>query len=198
MKRSVFFTIGVALVLISLGGCVLDSASTRSKKASATADMSSLQNDLRRLQTEVELLQDRMDRFTQEVSDDVADMKATVRDLESRSAHMKTDIIKDVNTKITALENRRIKVTNALNSRIDTVLREVTSMLRKGGGTTQVTSGSEKGFYYTVEAGDSPWKIAQKYKGKYGVTTQDILDANGLGENDSIRPGDKLFIPVKQ
>jgi LysM repeat protein len=198
MKRSVVFAIGTAFALTSLGGCVLDGASTRSKKASTTADMASLQHDLRRLQTEVELLQDNMDRFTREVSEDVADMKATVRGLESRSASLKTDIIKDMNTKITALENRRIKITNALNSRIDTVLREVTSTLRKGGGTSQVTSGSEKGFYYTVEAGDNPWKIAQKYKDKYGVTTQDILEANGLGENDSIRPGDKLFIPVKK
>ena len=114
---------------------------------------------------------------------------------------MKADILRDVDSKVTVLENRRIKVTNKLNTRIDDVVREVTSVLSKmkGGAIAGITSGgTEKGFYHTVVSGENPWSIAQKYKTEYGVTTQAILDANGLKSGDPIRPGQKLFVPVNK
>ncbi|MBQ2679041.1 MAG: LysM peptidoglycan-binding domain-containing protein [Firmicutes bacterium] len=47
---------------------------------------------------------------------------------------------------------------------------------------------------YTVEKGDTFWKIAQKFYGN-GAEFQKILDANGLTENSRINVGDTLIIP---
>ena len=201
MSRLITFIALGALVSL-MGGCVFDTASTRSTRASTDADIANLKNEVKRLKTEVTLLREEMDDFTRDQRDDMTDLKATVRKMEDQVGAVKTNVIKDINAKITALENRRIKVTNKLNTRIDDVVREVTSVLGKmksGGTASRVTSGgTEKGFYHTVVSGESPWSIAQKYKSEYGVTTQDILDANDLKSGDSIRPGQKLFIPIKR
>ena len=47
---------------------------------------------------------------------------------------------------------------------------------------------------YTVLEGETPWDIAQKVYGS-GADYQKILDANGLKDGDTIRPGDVLKIP---
>lgn len=47
---------------------------------------------------------------------------------------------------------------------------------------------------HTVKNGESPAKIAKKY----GVTTEEILEANGLKAGDKIQPGDKIKIPAKE
>lgn len=46
---------------------------------------------------------------------------------------------------------------------------------------------------YTVQSGDSLWKIARKFK----ATVEDIKTANNL-QNDLIHIGDILTIPAKQ
>lgn len=44
---------------------------------------------------------------------------------------------------------------------------------------------------YTVEKGDSLWKIARTY----GVSIQTLREANGLDESDTLKAGTSLFIP---
>jgi membrane-bound lytic murein transglycosylase D len=58
---------------------------------------------------------------------------------------------------------------------------------------SSASSGSSSGEYtvYTVKSGDSLYKIAKKY----GVSTSQIMKANGIGEN--IKPGMKLKIPKR-
>ena len=58
---------------------------------------------------------------------------------------------------------------------------------------SSASSGSSSGEYtiYTVKSGDSLYKIAKRY----GVSTSQIMKANGIGEN--IRPGMKLKIPKR-
>lgn len=53
-------------------------------------------------------------------------------------------------------------------------------------------SGSTK--EYTVKDGDTMWTIAQSQLGN-GAEYQKILDANGLKENDSLKPGTTIKIP---
>ncbi|WP_458407903.1 LysM peptidoglycan-binding domain-containing protein [Anaerotignum sp.] len=48
---------------------------------------------------------------------------------------------------------------------------------------------------YTVKEGDTMWTIAQSQMGN-GADYQKILDANGLKENDYLKPGTKIKIPV--
>jgi nucleoid-associated protein YgaU len=46
---------------------------------------------------------------------------------------------------------------------------------------------------YTVQSGDTPWGIAARHN----VSVEDLLRANGLTEEDTIRPGQSLRIPVR-
>ena len=48
---------------------------------------------------------------------------------------------------------------------------------------------------YTVQDGDTPWTMAQKFYGN-GAEYTKILEANGLTENANIKPGDVLKIPA--
>lgn len=48
---------------------------------------------------------------------------------------------------------------------------------------------------YTVQEGETPWSMAQKFYGN-GAEYNKILEANGLTENSNIRPGDQLKIPA--
>ena len=45
---------------------------------------------------------------------------------------------------------------------------------------------------YVVQGGDSLWKIAENY----GITVDDLVEANGILKDDVIRPGQELVIPV--
>ena len=47
---------------------------------------------------------------------------------------------------------------------------------------------------YVVISGDSLYSIAQKF----GVTVQEIIDTNNLGNNTSLSIGQELIIPDKQ
>jgi len=47
---------------------------------------------------------------------------------------------------------------------------------------------------YQVKAGDSLWKIAEKYH----VSTTELKKWNNLGSNVTIHPGDKLLIYTQE
>lgn len=46
--------------------------------------------------------------------------------------------------------------------------------------------------YYTVQAGDTVWDIADYF----GISVQELVDANQLVEPDRLQPGQQLIIPV--
>ena len=60
-------------------------------------------------------------------------------------------------------------------------------------GNTSTSTGAGK--EYTVKEGDTMWTIAQSQMGN-GADYQKILDANGLKENDYLKPGTKIKIPA--
>ena len=64
----------------------------------------------------------------------------------------------------------------------------------KSGSSSSSSGSSSSGGYttYTVKSGDTLYKIAQRYN---GVTANDIMKYNNIGEN--IHPGDKIKIPKK-
>jgi len=198
MKKYLIELFIIAL-LFCLAGCELDSMASRSKKASETADMDSLRNEVKRLGTELTLLKEQMDRFTQEQQDSLDAVKAAAARMDEGAKALKTS----VDAKIAASEDRQNKMIKALDTKIDSAIKEVMAVLGKiktgsASAGTGASSGTEKGFYHTVAEGESPWSIAQKYKSEYGASAQDILDANNMKSGDSIRPGQKLFIPVKK
>ena len=67
-------------------------------------------------------------------------------------------------------------------------------------GSDSNTSGSSSGSSsgtteYTVQQGETPWSMAQKFYGN-GAEYTKILEANGLQEGENIKPGDVLKIPA--
>jgi LysM repeat protein len=197
MKKIGVILLSVLLAIL-FAGCEFDATASRSKKASTNADITSLQNDVKRLQTDLDLLKEQMDRFTQEQQDSLAAVRTAAAKLEDEATSLRANVGKD----ISAVESKFNKQIKDIDAKIDGALREVMAILGKiktTGATGGSRSGStEKGFYHTVEEKESPWSIAQKYKDEYGVTAQDILDANGLKSGDSIQVGQKLFIPAKK
>ncbi len=62
--------------------------------------------------------------------------------------------------------------------------------------TSSNSSGSSSGTTeYTVQQGETPWSMAQKFYGN-GAEYTKILEANGLQEGENIKPGDVLKIPA--
>lgn len=62
--------------------------------------------------------------------------------------------------------------------------------------TSSSSSGSSSGMKeYTVQDGETPWSMAQKFYGN-GAEYTKILEANGLQEGENIKPGDVLKIPA--
>lgn len=62
--------------------------------------------------------------------------------------------------------------------------------------TSSSSSGSSSGTTeYTVQQGETPWSMAQKFYGN-GAEYTKILEANGLQEGENIKPGDVLKIPA--
>lgn len=47
---------------------------------------------------------------------------------------------------------------------------------------------------YIVQKGKSLWGISREY----GITVQELCDANNIKENDILRIGQKLFVPIKK
>ncbi|MBQ7757651.1 LysM peptidoglycan-binding domain-containing protein [Anaerotignum sp.] len=60
---------------------------------------------------------------------------------------------------------------------------------------TPASSTSGAGKEYTIKDGDTLWTIAQSQLGN-GADYQKILDANGMKESDSLKPGSKIKIPA--
>ena len=56
---------------------------------------------------------------------------------------------------------------------------------------SKVTSSQKDYFFYTVQQGDTLWKIAQKYN---GVSVDDLIRLNNLGNNNKITPGQKIKV----
>ena len=55
-------------------------------------------------------------------------------------------------------------------------------------------SGNGQQYTYTIRAGDTLWGISQSY----GVSVEQLLSWNGLGENNILTPGDRLVVYTRQ
>jgi LysM repeat protein len=124
---------------------------------------------------------------------------------------------------ITALQERLLKLETAngdLKEQLvqqqkdwaaekEKLLKEVSKIVASGGGkpakATETATAApstpnkpEQGYEYVVQPGQSLWAIADAYqKSGVNVTVEDIRKANNLGKTDTLKVGQKLFIPKK-
>lgn len=66
-------------------------------------------------------------------------------------------------------------------------------ILQESPAAALATAGPASLFQYTVRTGDTIISIAVNF----GSTVEEILQANNMSENDLIRPGDELIIPLR-
>lgn len=103
----------------------------------------------------------------------------------------------DLNTNVLKTGQRlNVYVSSANLSKYETINSMTASEKSKlsSGNTSSGGGGSSsKVVYHTVRSGDTLWDIAKKYP---GVTVQQIIDQNGLGNGNSLKVGMKLKIQM--
>ena len=199
---------GAVLMSCLLMGCSLDPFGTKKEvqavRTSTSEDVRILSGDVRRLQDELNNLLVRFDGFSSAQEREIAALKAAVKGLEQQVGQAAVSTLSEVDRKIAELDAKRIADKNELVAKINTVVDRINVLSKRlqtaspaRPGTTETIS--QKGFYYTVEEGDTLWGIANKFRSEYGVTVDAIRQANNMTASDSrIVSGQKLFIPVKE
>jgi uncharacterized protein YlxW (UPF0749 family) len=188
-----------ALLVVGALGCTFTGSERKKVEAATAADISAMRDEIARLRQDVEALDAEMGRSDKALRNELDALRRTVADLDATSAGRIADAKKELAAQINDIERRRINDKNALNTKMDAIVAEVRKALGAASGPeTPGTTRTERGFYHTVEEGETVSAIAAKYRDKYATTTKAILDANNLTATSIIRPGDKLFIPVKE
>jgi len=142
------------------------------------------QSEIQRLRTEVERLKARVegleaaqDRVYGRIDDLQSSADANQGDVAQRMARMETSI-RDLDA---AREKDRQVVIDALTKKISGLMRS-----RPAPGTP-----SQSGYEHVVQPGETLSEIASAYN----VSINAVVKANNLKNPDSLRAGQKLFIP---
>ena len=141
------------------------------QRMSVTSDVAMLKERLKG----IELAQEQL-------SQDIMDVKA----LASKASSASGDVSAKLDRAVRALEARDTKLQKetiqTISGKMATIMK---SQMSAGGGT------SGTGLQHVVESGQTLSAIAQAY----GVTVSAIVRANKLANPNSVRVGQKLFIP---
>ena len=93
--------------------------------------------------------------------------------------------------------NVTVEEIQAANNMADVLIRagdELIIPVERASSTSGSAGTVQSRFEYTVQPGDTIVSIATRF----GSTVDEILITNNLGDNDFIRPGDVLLVPVPQ
>lgn len=146
---------------------------------------------------ELRIALERMEHRLADLSGEQDDLGADVADLgrslrEQRASH--DNAISSLSSKIEEQDRARRalrqELTDDLSSRMEEVIR---TQVRAAGGSQGRGSRAEVGYEHEVQPGETLSEIARAY----GVTSQDILQANDLRNPDVLRVGQVLFIPER-
>jgi LysM repeat protein len=190
-----------------LAGCGLDpfgaKQEVREVRTSTSEDITTFRKDLHRLQQDLTNLSAHFDRSSAAQEKEILALKSAVKALDSRVAESNAAILSEADKKIRELDAKRLADKNQLVTKINSIVDRINALSQRlsapsSPSHTPTETVAQKGFYYTVEEGDSLWKIVRKFK-EYGVSVQDLQQANNMSSSDSrIVTGQKLFIPVKK
>jgi septal ring factor EnvC (AmiA/AmiB activator) len=201
MTRGMLVLVAAAVLAVA-AGCDLTNSERRKAETATTSEMDSIRQDVGRLQDEVHAINRDLTAMNDTLRDEIAALRNAVNQIDGKSADRVTAAKQELAAEINKIEERRVADKNALNKKMDWIAAQ----LAKVAGTASGSSGdgsagatrTEQGFEYVVKEGDTVWKIAATLRDKAGASVDDILKANGLNANSVIRPGDTLFIPIKQ
>jgi LysM repeat protein len=179
------------LILLPVSGCytLMDDSAVGERRA----EVESLKAETRRLRDQVSEMRESLTRLEEEArmqqssrTAEVKDIKArleeldrTVRSSEASRGQIKQEIMEDLSKKLE-------KISEMMGSSRPSVgkVSSPRTVPKKGGAV-------ERGVEHTVKQGETLSEIATAY----GVTPSVIIKANDLAKPDSLKVGQKLFIP---
>lgn len=157
----------------------------RAEEARRTAEMRAIHDEIQQLQEQIDLLKQTNEVLGQELEK----IQRQLREQERFQTQLD-----ELQRKIQALGKAREQDRDAI---VEDISRKVSSMLEAGRAAAQAEknreTGSDVGYEHVVQRGQTLSEIAKAY----GVSQAVILKANRLKSANSIRVGQKLFIPEK-
>jgi len=155
-------------------GAAQDALIERQKILKAADQIDLLEQQNGSLQQDVAQMKERL----RKLEDENVALKKAVADNEQARLHDREVLLKDV-SRIVATSSKGEKPRPAPEKEA-----------------TGTTTGRQEGIEHVVEPGETVWAIAKACRDSgLKVTSEDILKANNLTKNDSLKVGQKLFIP---
>jgi len=123
---------------------------------------------------------------------DIYETQATAGNAARQETQSMSSRLDDLERQIDTVESRRQKDKQEI---VDTLSRKIADVIKKSGGsrsrTSRRRSSSDYGYEHVVEPGQTLSEIASAY----GVSVKVIVEENGINNPNSLRAGQKLFIP---
>lgn len=191
MKRISFLLCTALLAAPTISPAQDAATEERLNKLSAQIDVlveakDQLNKKIEGLETEIRDLQTQVSKPTGNYAsaDDVKQLADAIKEVDKKRQEDNERVVKE-------LQNLGKSLNNSVPS------RSRPSETRHADPTGEAgASGSQDGYYYTVQEGDNVAMIAKAYREKgIKVTSQQILDANPGVKATSLKVGQKIFIP---
>ena len=156
------------------------------------ADVNYLREEIRRLNARIDSSEAELGRVQGDVVASQSSQPAYASASQVQSVQTQLD---DLQRQIRALDAARAQdkkeIYDDISKKIATLLKSAPASSSASRPAAKPRSSSQSGIEHVVQPGESLSKIAAAY----GVSMSVIVEENGLASPDSIRVGQKLFIP---
>jgi LysM repeat protein len=156
------------------------------------ADVNYLREEIRRLNARLDASEAELGRVQGDVVASQSSQPAYASAAQVQGVQTQLD---DLQRQIRALDAARAQdkkeIYDDISRKIATLLKSAPAASSASRTSSKPRSSSQSGIEHVVQAGESLSKIAAAY----GVSMSVIVEENGLASPDSIRVGQKLFIP---
>lgn len=161
---------------------------------------------LNKLSAEIDVLTEAKDELNKKIDG----LESEIRDLQAQAGkptgnYASADDVKQLADAIKEVDKKRQEDNEHVVQELQSLGKSLTSSptpRRSSQSAPQVStgetgnSGSQDGYYYIVQEGDTPSEIAKAYREKgIKVTAQQILDANPGIKANNLKVNQKIFIP---
>lgn len=189
--KTAFHLLPLALGLAMAGAGCSTLQENQEPPPASQADVNYLRDEIRRLNTRIDASDAELGRVEGDVASTRASQPATASAAQLQSVQTQ---LEDLQRQIRALDAARVQ---DKKETYDDISKKIATLLKSSASSSPAStksstrSPSQTGYEHVVQPGESLSKIAAAYKVQMSV----IVEANGLASPDSIRVGQKLFIP---
>ncbi|NCC51992.1 MAG: LysM peptidoglycan-binding domain-containing protein [Spartobacteria bacterium] len=188
--KTMAFSFVAAAMIPAWTGCQSLYQERAEQEMRAQQDFALLRDEMFRLKGRVETLELEVSRLDR----DIYTTQATAGDAARQETQTLGARLADLERQIDAVEGRRQKDKQEI---VDTLSRKIAEVMKKSAGSRSSGSASRKrgsaeyGYEHVVEPGQTLSEIASAY----GVSVKAIVEENNITNPNTVRAGQKLFIP---